>query len=116
MAQIPLVPIFQLLVFSATFDVPPDFQLPMSNTTVDISVIEIKAVIHAPATDFTEDQISGHGFANAPEYYFFIQHPSGDSIVFDLAKYNKGWNHNVIDIAKSVLEASKLDDFRDVLC
>ncbi|KAH7050022.1 hypothetical protein B0J12DRAFT_753282 [Macrophomina phaseolina] len=55
--------------------VPTDLRIPVSNGTVQVSIIDTEARIRLPLSGFTQPQIEGHTHLDAPTYSFLIEHP-----------------------------------------
>ncbi|OTB00942.1 hypothetical protein M426DRAFT_64957 [Hypoxylon sp. CI-4A] len=63
----------------------PPLNVPPSDTTVKVSVIESSGrLARVPATSFFDPHIEGFDFWSAPSYSFLIEHGPSDKLLFDL--------------------------------
>ena len=92
-------------------------QIPKSDSTCEISVVDTTTKFVVPAAAFVKPVAKGHETMNMPSYAFLIRHKeSAKTFVFDLGCRKDWWNSSpavksmikngltAIDIAKSVNE------------
>ncbi|KAL8959826.1 MAG: hypothetical protein Q9193_003376, partial [Seirophora villosa] len=95
----------------------PSLNLPKSDSTVDVSIINTTTEIVVPAWAFVQPVLKGHETMNMPTFAFLIKNKKlGKSIMFDLGCRKDWWNfapaaHNVIkdgipglNVAKNINE------------
>jgi len=71
----------------------PDLQIPSTNSTVQVSIIDTTTHIGAiPNGLFMVPAIPGYEYLNCPSYSFLIEHSSGRKILFDLG-VRKDWDN-----------------------
>ena len=79
-----------------TGDIKPEsiepLRIPESSDTVEISIINTTTNIVVPASGFVEPVLKGHEYINMPTFAFYIKHPSGKEIMFDLGGRKDWWN------------------------
>ncbi|KAK7546524.1 beta-lactamase-like protein [Phyllosticta citricarpa] len=69
----------------SSLDIPP------SGTAVEISIIDTTTDIVCPAAQFVSSILQGHEAINMPTWAFYIKHPSGKEILFDLGARKDWW-------------------------
>ncbi|KAK7539176.1 beta-lactamase-like protein [Phyllosticta paracitricarpa] len=69
----------------SSLDIPP------SGTAVEISIIDTTTDIVCPAAQFVSPILQGHEAINMPTWAFYIKHPSGKEILFDLGARKDWW-------------------------
>ncbi|QIW95226.1 hypothetical protein AMS68_000744 [Peltaster fructicola] len=63
---------------------PPNLNIPQSDTSVKVSVIDSTTRLKLPMTTFLQPDYVGHEYLLGPAFSFLIEHPSRKPIVFDL--------------------------------
>ena len=71
----------------------PPLNLPQSNSTVEVSIINTTTDIVVPAKAFVEPVQKGHEFMNMPTFAFLVENKKLDkTIMFDLGCRKDWWN------------------------
>ncbi|OJD29674.1 metallo-beta-lactamase superfamily protein [Diplodia corticola] len=71
---------------------PTNLNIPASDATVSVSIINTGARIRLPLAGFMEPPIEGHTHLDAPAYSFLIEHPQHGKLLFDLS-IRKDWKN-----------------------
>merc|ERR1711964_318806 len=103
----------------------PDLNIPTSNTTVKVRIIDTTSQIDGiPLEPFVTPQIKGLTHLSCPAYSFLIEHPSNRSLLFDLGvrkdvenyaprivdRIKKGgWSATVKQGVREILEANGVE-------
>ena len=73
----------------------PSLNLPQSNSTVELSIINTTTDLVCPAKVFVQPVQKGHEFLNMPTFAFLVKNKNlGRSIMFDLGCRKDWWNHS----------------------
>jgi hypothetical protein len=90
-------------LFSAKAAQIPKFEIPVSSTTVTVSVIDTTARLHMAVGTMFNPSIKGHTKLASPSYSFLVEHDRlGSKILFDLG-VQKNWQEQapvVVDMIK----------------
>ncbi|KAI4102745.1 MAG: hypothetical protein LQ339_004484 [Xanthoria mediterranea] len=71
----------------------PSLNLPKSESTVDVSIINTTTDVVVPASAFVQPVAKGHETMNMPTFAFLIKHKQlGKNIMFDLGCRKDWWN------------------------
>lgn len=62
----------------------PKLNIPPSNQTVRVSIIDTTVRCRIPVWVFMPKPIAGHDFLDCPAYAFLVEHSSGQKVLFDL--------------------------------
>lgn len=84
----------------------PPLNLPASNNTVELSIINTTTDLVAPARSFVQPVIKGHETINMPTFSFLIKHKGlGKTLLFDLGSRKDWWNFapSVVSLIKAVI-------------
>lgn len=76
----------------------PDFQIPASQSVIQVSIIDTTVSIKVPTASFVEEKITGHEDLDASVFSFLLEHPSGQKLVFDL-----GWRPDYQNLPPDVI-------------
>jgi glyoxylase-like metal-dependent hydrolase (beta-lactamase superfamily II) len=103
---------------SQEFLIPPkpakDLEIPVSSSTVQVSVVDTTAILYMPSSIMFKPQIADMGEIIIPCFSFLISHPSGRKIVFDLG-IRKDWQNSTPPMIKYLQNANiTLDVAKDV--
>lgn len=80
----------------------PPINLPKSNETCDISILNTTCDLVIPPPMLVEPEVPGHQWLNLPTYSFHITHKkTGAQVLFDLGM-RKDWENSVPHIAELV--------------
>lgn len=72
---------------------PPRLNIPHSDVTVKVSIIDTTSHIAGiPTNIFVQPPIKGYDCLDCPAYSFLIEHPSGKRLLFDLG-VRKDWEN-----------------------
>ncbi|KAJ4982687.1 metallo-beta-lactamase superfamily protein [Stagonosporopsis vannaccii] len=95
---------------------PPHLDIPDSQVSVTVRVIDTGTRASVPAAAFLEPAIPGHeNLANSPAYPFLIEHESGRKVIFDLG-IRKDWENFSPMLLKLFDTAGvKIDGDKDVV-
>ena len=95
----------------ATAQQPPDLNIPHSDATVEVSIIDTTGHISLPSSLFVQPQL--FEYITAPVYSFLIKHRD-DTLIFDLG-ISKDWENGPTSIVERVKPyADKLRIDKDV--
>ncbi|GAM41183.1 hypothetical protein TCE0_041f14119 [Talaromyces pinophilus] len=86
---------------------PPDFNIPESNSTVDVRVIDTNTLLFIDPKLFLHPQIAGYNGSHAPIYCFLISH-GNRHIIFDLG-VRKDWKNyapRIVSLIKATTTVS----------
>ncbi|KAG8741967.1 hypothetical protein FRC10_002233 [Ceratobasidium sp. 414] len=105
-----LITLFEPLTFSSVMPEPvkpaelPQWNIPPSDTTVKVSVIDTTSRIKGlPTSLFFAPLIPGNDIMKAPAYGFLIEHePSGKKLLFDLG-VSKNWKNGPPTVANAII-------------
>lgn len=84
----------------------PPLKLPVSNNTVELSIINTTTNLVAPAKSFVQPVIKGHETINMPTFSFMLKHKGlGKTILFDIGSRKDWWNFapTVVNLIKAVI-------------
>ena len=96
-------------------EVAPKVQIPASDTTVQLSVIETGGRIDLQAIFLIVPEVGGMDRLVFPSYSFLIDHPSGKKVLFDLS-VKKDWENIAPHIYDSLMRANgKVDIPKNVI-
>jgi glyoxylase-like metal-dependent hydrolase (beta-lactamase superfamily II) len=89
----------------------PDLRLPKGDIPVEISIINTTCDIVCPSGGFVKPVLQGHPYLNLPTFAFYIKHPSGRAIMFDLGSRKDYWNFAppVFATIKKIIPGLKID-------
>jgi hypothetical protein len=95
----------------ATAQQPPDLNIPHSDSTVEVSIIDTTSHISLPSSLFVQPQL--FEYITAPAYAFLIKHKD-DTLLFDLG-IRKDWENGPASVVEMVRpHADKLRIDKDV--
>lgn len=85
----------------------PELRLPKGNTAVEVSIINATTDIVCPSSGFVKPILEGHPYLNLPTFTFYIKHPSGKVVLFDLGSRKDYWNLSpaVFAVIKKIIPA-----------
>ncbi|KAJ6127558.1 hypothetical protein N7523_003170 [Penicillium sp. IBT 18751x] len=89
-----------------SLDMQPTIDIPYSDNTVRVSVIDNGGRLDMPSSCFHEPGFKGAERLNVPSFSFLIEHESGQKILFDLG-IRKNWQ----DLPPVALDLFKSNDF-----
>ena len=73
----------------------PSLNLPQSNSTVELSIINTTTDLACPAKALVEPVQKGHEILNLPTFAFLVENKNlGKTIMFDLGCRKDWWNHS----------------------
>lgn len=100
--------------------VPPELNIPPSDHTVEVSVINSARISHLPSKFFMSPSIPGYDVIDAPCYSFLIKRKNAakpgkyDQMVFDLG-IRKDWRNGPQSVVDRVIRGGyKIEVDRDV--
>ncbi|KAF2397487.1 hypothetical protein EJ06DRAFT_498590 [Trichodelitschia bisporula] len=70
----------------------PALNIPASNTTVRVSIINTTTDIVCPSNGFINPVLKGGDYLSLPTFAFHVVHPSGKELMFDLGGRKDYWN------------------------
>ena len=89
----------------ATPEPPPALNIPSSQSTVIVHVIDTTARLQVPSRIVLEPEIKGFDTLDAPTFSFLIEHPtSGRKVLFDLGM-RKDWENLAPVIVRQIENA-----------
>lgn len=70
----------------------PKLELPAGNVSVEVSIIATTTNIVCPTDFLLQPSMEGYEYLNLPTYAYYIKHPSGKQVLFDLGGRKDWWN------------------------
>ncbi|KAF2432376.1 hypothetical protein EJ08DRAFT_630622 [Tothia fuscella] len=91
----------------------PELNIPAPSSTVDVSIIDSTVRVTLPMSVMVKPTIGNHETVTCPCYCFLIQHPSGRTLVFELA-VRKGYENLAPSIVSMLKGTATLEVEKDV--
>ncbi|KAF2815700.1 putative N-acyl homoserine lactonase AttM [Mytilinidion resinicola] len=84
---------------------PPPLNMPPSNHTVKVSIIDSTTIANMPMAIMVKPPVlAGFSHVNCPSYSFLLEHPSGRTLLFDLG-VRKDWENEAPVVVKQIRDA-----------
>lgn len=76
----------------------PNLHIPVSQSVINVSIIDTTARLRFPTITFLEEQIPGSDDIETGSFSFLLEHSSGQKLVFDL-----GWRPDYEELPPDVI-------------
>ncbi len=106
-------------MFKGRFKSKSDISLPVSNSTVDVQIINTTTNVVCPTDFFLEPNIKGQEYLNLPTFAFLVENKKqGIVALFDLGCRKDWWNLSPVvqdSIQKGIAGIEVSKDIKDIL-